>query len=219
VSGIFAATGQTCIAGSRLWCRNPFTSSSSKSCLRWQDREDGRSHEPGNAGRSGDDAPQYEKCCPTSTSAQDEGRQLRMGGARPRDRMRQGWFVSRRSSRRRQQDAHRAGERCSGRCCLIMRFQGRGRSRAHRQRCALRPGRRVWTRDIGRADPHGRKSIQAGTVWVKHYRAVSYMSPFGGLQGQRHSPGERRAGDLRVPADEERMDQHRRAHRQSFVMR
>ena len=42
-------------------------------------------------------------------------------------------------------------------------------------------GAGVWTRDIGRAIRMSER-IQAGTVWVNTYRAVSYMSPFGGYK-------------------------------------
>jgi len=42
-------------------------------------------------------------------------------------------------------------------------------------------GAGVWTSDIGRAVRMSER-IQAGTVWVNTYRAVSYMSPFGGYK-------------------------------------
>src|SRR3546814_15599856 len=42
-------------------------------------------------------------------------------------------------------------------------------------------GSGVWTSDIGRAFRMSER-IQAGTVWVNTYRAVSYMSPFGGYK-------------------------------------
>ncbi|MEM8664415.1 MAG: aldehyde dehydrogenase family protein, partial [Pseudomonadota bacterium] len=40
----------------------------------------------------------------------------------------------------------------------------------------------VWTRDIFRAQRMA-KAIRAGTVWVNGYRALSVMSPFGGMRG------------------------------------
>ena len=42
-------------------------------------------------------------------------------------------------------------------------------------------GSGVWTRDIGRALRMAER-IQAGTVWVNTYRAVSFMAPFGGYK-------------------------------------
>jgi aldehyde dehydrogenase (NAD+) len=39
----------------------------------------------------------------------------------------------------------------------------------------------VWTQNIRRAITMADR-LQAGTVWVNTYRAVSYMSPFGGYK-------------------------------------
>ena len=39
----------------------------------------------------------------------------------------------------------------------------------------------VWTQNIGRAITMAEK-LRAGTVWVNTYRAVSYLSPFGGYK-------------------------------------
>ena len=39
----------------------------------------------------------------------------------------------------------------------------------------------VWTKDMRRALTMANK-LQAGTVWVNTYRAVSFMSPFGGYK-------------------------------------
>ena len=42
-------------------------------------------------------------------------------------------------------------------------------------------GSGVWTSDIGRAFRVSER-LQAGIVWVNAYRAVSFMSPFGGYK-------------------------------------
>ena len=49
----------------------------------------------------------------------------------------------------------------------------------------------VWTSDIGRALRMSEK-LKAGTVWVNTYRAVSFMSPFGGFKrsGQGRESGQ-----------------------------
>jgi acyl-CoA reductase-like NAD-dependent aldehyde dehydrogenase len=39
----------------------------------------------------------------------------------------------------------------------------------------------VWTSDIGRALRMSER-LEAGTVWVNCYRAVSFMAPFGGYK-------------------------------------
>ena len=42
-------------------------------------------------------------------------------------------------------------------------------------------GAGIWTQNIGRAIRVSER-IQSGTVWVNTYRAVSFMSPFGGYK-------------------------------------
>ena len=42
-------------------------------------------------------------------------------------------------------------------------------------------GAGVWTNSIGRAFRMAER-IQSGTIWVNSYRAVSYLSPFGGYK-------------------------------------
>ncbi len=42
----------------------------------------------------------------------------------------------------------------------------------------------VWTSDIGRALRMSEK-LKAGTIWVNTYRAVSFMSPFGGYKPEK----------------------------------
>ncbi|KAF0175851.1 MAG: aldehyde dehydrogenase [Rhodobacteraceae bacterium] len=39
----------------------------------------------------------------------------------------------------------------------------------------------IWTQNIGRA-LRGAAAMEAGTVWVNTYRAVSFMAPFGGYK-------------------------------------
>jgi aldehyde dehydrogenase (NAD+) len=39
----------------------------------------------------------------------------------------------------------------------------------------------VWTRDIRRAHTMAKK-LQAGTVWINCYRALTFNSPFGGFK-------------------------------------
>ena len=39
----------------------------------------------------------------------------------------------------------------------------------------------VWTSDLGRAFRMSER-LKAGTVWVNTYRAVSFMTPFGGYK-------------------------------------
>ena len=63
----------------------------------------------------------------------------------------------------------------------------------------------VWTENMRRAITMSER-LQAGTVWVNMYRAVSYTMPFRRLQAQRPRPRARAAGDPGVHADQERVD-------------
>ena len=70
----------------------------------------------------------------------------------------------------------------------------------------------VWTQNMRRALLMAER-LQAGTVWVNTYRAVSYLSPFGGYK--RSGLGRESGQEMikRLPAGEERvdLDGHRRA--------
>ncbi len=50
---------------------------------------------------------------------------------------------------------------------------------ANRTRYGLAAG--IWTNDVRRAHRVAR-SLEAGTVWINTYRALSYASPFGGYK-------------------------------------
>jgi len=50
---------------------------------------------------------------------------------------------------------------------------------ANRTRYGLAAG--IWTNDLKRAHRTA-KRLQAGTVWINTYRALSYASPFGGYK-------------------------------------
>jgi hypothetical protein len=50
---------------------------------------------------------------------------------------------------------------------------------ANQTRYGLAAG--IWTNDIKRAHRVAR-DLQAGTVWINTYRAISYASPFGGYK-------------------------------------
>ena len=63
----------------------------------------------------------------------------------------------------------------------------------------------VWTQNMRRALTMAER-LQAGTVWVNTYRAVSYRVAVRRLQAARHWARERPGDDQGVPAGEERVD-------------
>ena len=62
----------------------------------------------------------------------------------------------------------------------------------------------VWTTDMGTALRMSRH-LEAGTVWVNSYRAVSYLAPFGGYK-QSGIGRERVRDDQGILADQDHLD-------------
>jgi (Z)-2-((N-methylformamido)methylene)-5-hydroxybutyrolactone dehydrogenase len=182
VSGIFAATGQTCIAGSRLLLQESIHDEFVERLLalaKTARMGDPMSLEtqvgPVTTRRS------TKRCSTTSTCRQEEGATA-LGGAPPEaPRMRQGWFVEPTIFTGVDNRMRIAQEEVFGPVLSVIPFKDEEEALAiaNDVRFGLAAG--VWTSDIGRAFRMSER-IQAGTVWVNTYRAVSYMSPFGGYK-------------------------------------
>ena len=183
VSGIFAATGQTCIAGSRLLLQDSIYDEVVERLLTLA-----------RTARMGDPMSFETQIGPVTTSAQyekvlkyieigkTEGAKLLLGGGpAKRPECGQGWFVEPTIFGEVDNGMRIAQEEVFGPVLSIIRFQ----DEAHALRLAndvrFGLGAGVWTRDIGRAFRVS-EQLQAGTVWVNTYRAISFMSPFGGYK-------------------------------------
>ena len=211
VSGIFAATGQTCIAGSRALIHR-----------RIYDAFVERLLDLARTARMGDpldDAtqvgpittrPQYRRCWSTSTSPRARARPAcsAAGRRRARNAARAG-SSSRPSSPTSGRTCGSPRRRCSARCSRIIPFDDDEEAIAIANGTLYGLAAGVWTQSIRRALTMA-EQLEAGTVWVNTYRAVSYMSPFGGYKrsGIGRESGHQR--DPRVPAGEERLDRHQR---------
>jgi (Z)-2-((N-methylformamido)methylene)-5-hydroxybutyrolactone dehydrogenase len=183
VSGIFAATGQTCIAGSRLLVQD-----------RIHDEVVNRVVQLAKTARMGDPMrqdtqvgpittrPQYEKVLNYIAIAQDEGAALVLGGkpaARPE--CGNGWFIEPTIFTNVDNKMRIAQEEVFGPVLSVIRFRDEDHAVEIANDVRFGLGAGVWTSDIGRAFRMAER-IQSGTVWVNTYRAVSYMSPFGGYK-------------------------------------
>ncbi|MFW0794013.1 aldehyde dehydrogenase [Gordonia sp. CPCC 205515] len=183
ISGIFAATGQTCIAGSRLLVQRSV-----------HDDVVQRVVELAQTARMGDPADpntqvgpvttrdQYEKVLSYIDIAAGEGAQLRLGG-RPADRPEcgDGWFVEPTIFTGVDNSSRLAQEEVFGPVLAVIPFDDEADAIAIANDSRYGLGAGVWTSDIGRAFRMS-EAIQSGTVWVNTYRAVSYMVPFGGVK-------------------------------------
>jgi aldehyde dehydrogenase (NAD+) len=183
VSGIFAATGQTCIAGSRLLLQDSI-----------HDEFVERLVALAKTARMGDPMspdtqvgpittrPQYEKVLGYIDIARNEGARLLMGGGpATRPECGEGWFVEPTVFADVNNRMRIAQEEVFGPVLSILRFRDEDEAVAIANDVRFGLGSGVWTADIGRALRMSER-IQAGTVWVNTYRAGSYMSPFGGYK-------------------------------------
>jgi aldehyde dehydrogenase (NAD+) len=183
VSGIFAATGQTCIAGSRLLLQDSI-----------HDQFVEKLTALARTARMGDPMsldtqvgpittrPQYDKVLSYIDIAKQDGAELLLGGApATRAECGNGWFIEPTIFAGVQNSMRIAQEEVFGPILSIIRFTDEDHAVqiANDSRFGLGSG--VWTSDMGRAFRMSER-IQAGTVWVNTYRALSYMSPFGGYK-------------------------------------
>ena len=183
ISGIFAATGQTCIAGSRLLLQESIHDAFVEKLAALA--KTARMGDPQNIETQVGPVttrPQYDKVLGYINIAKQEGAELLMGGApATRAECGSGWFVEPTIFAGVKNTMRIAQEEVFGPVLSVIKFKDEDDaiSIANDSRFGLGSG--VWTSDIGRAFRMAER-IQAGTVWVNTYRAVSFMSPFGGYK-------------------------------------
>jgi (Z)-2-((N-methylformamido)methylene)-5-hydroxybutyrolactone dehydrogenase len=183
VAGIFAATGQTCIAGSRALIHRPIHDRFVESLLELA--KTARMGNPLDASTQVGPVttkPQYEKVLDYIRIAKDEGAVCRLGGAAAaRPECGTGWFVEPTIFTGVNPDMRIAKEEVFGPVLSVIPFDDEDEavSMANDSIYGLAAG--VWTTSIRRALSMSER-LEAGTVWVNTYRSVSYLSPFGGYK-------------------------------------
>ena len=183
VSGIFAATGQTCIAGSRALIHRSVIDEFTERLLTLA--------RTARMGDPLDDAtqvgpittrPQYKKVLEYIEIAKGEGATCVLGGGPARrPECGDGWFVEPTIFKGVTPAMRIAQEEVFGPVLAIMPFDDDEEAIeiANGTLYGLAAG--VWTQSIKRALTMSER-LEAGTVWINTYRAVSYMSPFGGYK-------------------------------------
>ena len=183
VSGIFAATGQTCIVGSRLLLQENIHDEFMEKLITLA--KTARMGNPMNTETQVGPIttkPQYEKVLGYIDVAKTEGAKLALGGApASRPECGDGWFIEPTVFTGVTNDMRIAQEEVFGPVLSVIKFKDEEEAIKIANDIRFGLGSGVWTSDIGRAIRMSEK-IQAGTVWVNTYRAVSYMSPFGGYK-------------------------------------
>ena len=126
--------------------------------------------------------PQYDKVLRYIDIAKSEGARLLMGGnPASRPECGQGWFIEPTIFCDVDNKMRIAQEEVFGPILSVIKFKDEDHAAEIANDSLYGLGAGIWTSDIGRSFRMAQK-IQSGTVWVNTYRAVSFMSPFGGYK-------------------------------------
>ena len=181
VSGIFAASGQSCQAGSRLLVQRSI-----------HDRFVQMLVDFVKSAKLGDPAapdtqigpiatrPQFEKILGYIEIARREGAQCVLGG-RSRPDLGAGMFIEPTIFTGVRNDMRIAQEEVFGPLLAVIPFEDEADAIRIGNDVAFGLAAAVWTRSLHRAMLLTAK-LKAGTVWVNNYRATSFTSPFGGYK-------------------------------------
>ena len=183
ISGIFAATGQTCIAGSRLLVQESIYEKFVERLVK-----------VASEAKIGDPMslethvgpvttqPQFDKIMSYIDIAKSEGANCILGGRTYTGKEAKGnRFVEPTIFTDVNNDMRIAQEEVFGPVLSIIRFKDEEDAIKIGNDVIFGLAAGVWTNDIGRALRMS-DALRAGTVWVNTYRAVSFMSPFGGYK-------------------------------------
>jgi acyl-CoA reductase-like NAD-dependent aldehyde dehydrogenase len=183
ISGIFAATGQTCIAGSRLLVQRSIHDRFLEKLVAFaKTAKMGDPMKPDTQIGPVTNKPQLEKILKYIDIANGEGARPVLGGARAaRPECGDGWFVEPTIFQGVSNRMRIAQEEVFGPVLAVIPFEDEDEAIAIGNDIVYGLAAGVWTQNMRRALTMAEK-LQAGTVWVNTYRAISYVSPFGGYK-------------------------------------
>ncbi len=183
ISGIFAASGQTCIAGSRLLLQETIHDEFIDKLVAMA-----KTAKLGNPMSFETQVgpvttpPQYDKVLSYIDIAKGEGADCVLGGGPAGPDMGGGkYFVQPTIFAGVRNDMRIAQEEVFGPVLSVIKFKDEEEAVRIANDVMYGLGSGVWTQSIKRATQTAAR-IKAGTVWVNTYRAVSFTMPFGGYK-------------------------------------
>lgn len=179
LAGIFGATGQSCVAGSRVFVHDAVYDKFMEMLLERTKKI-----------VIGDPMNEETEIGPVATLNQlqtiekyvelgkKEGGKLLIGGNRP-SHLKEGWYFEPTIFEHMDHTCRLINEEVFGPVMSVMRFNNEEEiiELANKTDYALAAG--IWTENVGRAHRMIDK-IQSGIVWVNTYRSISPMAPIGG---------------------------------------
>ena len=183
IAGIFAATGQTCIAGSRLLIQRSIHQEFVERLVAFaKTAKMGDPMRPDTQVGPITNKPQYEKVLQYIDIAKAEGAVALLGGGKPaQPELAKGWFVEPTIFDGVNNRMRIAQEEVFGPVLSIIPFDDDEDAIAIANDVMFGLAAGVWTQDMRRALKMADR-LQAGTIWINTYRAISYLSPFGGYK-------------------------------------
>jgi acyl-CoA reductase-like NAD-dependent aldehyde dehydrogenase len=183
VAGIFAASGQTCIAGSRLLVQDSIHDQFLDKLIKFASTAKlGDPRLPTTQVGPITTRPQHKKVLDYIGIARDEGAELMLGGKTADvEGSKSGLFVQPSIFSGVKNSMRIAQEEVFGPVLSVIRFRDEDEALSIANDTLFGLASGVWTQSMRRA-LNMSSGLRAGTVWVNTYRAVSYMSPFGGYK-------------------------------------
>jgi aldehyde dehydrogenase (NAD+) len=183
ISGIFAATGQTCIAGSRLLVQETIADKFTEKLVAMaKTAKLGNPMLPETQVGPVTTPPQYQKILGYIDIAKGEGATCALGGGPAGPEMGGGkYFVQPTIFTGVHNKMRIAQEEVFGPVLSVIRFKTEDEAAEIANDIMYGLGSGIWTQNVRRATTMARR-IRAGTVWVNTYRAVSFTMPFGGYK-------------------------------------